>query len=662
MFKPEEMVKLEVITLKRFRDVILTFLHEKGVVHIEEIPIEYVQRETPNEFYRKATSYSITISRLVDTLKSYLPPKSGGLKEFIFPKEKKKRSYKYRGIEALIKDVENFLSEVEPKIREVESEVTKINNEISSINSSIEALEILSALNVEVEYLRAGSFLNIEVGTVERDKVERAIKEVEEVTSGKVYILRRDLGAVSLLIVVTLKEDAGKVTSVLAKYGFEKIEVPEGEGLPRDLIPKYMEKLKAKEEELEKVRERGKEIAERYYEDVVFYKELMDNERDKANYLQYLVRTEMTFGISGWVPKSKINEVVEGIKRITGGKVYLNVRPPTDEEIENVPVKLKNPEFISQFEMLTEMYGVPKYNEIDPTPIMAFTYSFFFGFMLTDFMYGLLLGIISALLVKGHSKLRDGTWRFAKIMLWASAFTMALGIAFGSYFGNALDMIGIHVPRLMDSMKQAMDVLMIALAIGLAHLFTGYLLGFIVRWKNGDKKGAVFEQLPWLLIIVGITLYALSSKLGVPEIAFKGVFGLGLVLFAIGEIMSNGAMALLLIISDFFGFVGNWLSYARLMALALATSGIALVVNIMVQMIWGVKIGPVPLGILIGIIVFVGGHIFSTAINALGAFVHALRLHYVEFFGTFFSGEGRRFEPFAAKREVSRLEIEVGGE
>ncbi|MDK2869937.1 MAG: V/A-type H+/Na+-transporting ATPase subunit [Pyrococcus sp.] len=661
MFKPEEMVKIELISLARYRDIIMTYLHERGVVQLEEVPIEDIQHDAPNEYYRKATSYSITMGRLVDTLKGFLPPRKTSIKEFIFPKEREKRVYTYRGIEDLVKDVEKFLSEVEPKIREVETQLTAINNRIANIREIINTLELLSSLNIEIEYLIPGSFLAIEVGKIERERVEKLIGELKNELGDKVFILRRDLGTISLLVVVTLKEFQGKLTSILAKYGFEKVEIPRERGHPRELIPKYNELLKEEMKKLEEIRKKGREFAEKYYEDLVFYKELMDNERDKANYLSYLARTELTVALVGWLPKKNVEEVVEGIKNLTGGKVYINIREPEPNEIEEVPVKLKNPEFISQFEMLTEMYGVPKYNELDPTPILAFTYSFFFGFMLTDFMYGLLLGIVSALLVKGHSKMKDGTWKFAKIMLWSSVFTMLLGALFGSYFGNALDMAGFKVPRIMDAMEEALTVLIIALAIGLGHLFTGYVLGFIVKWKNGDKVGAILDQLSWILIILGVTLFAISSRIDLPKLAWMSVFGAGAVLFIIGEFKNNGLMALLLVISDFFGFVGNWLSYARLMALALATAGIALVINIMVQMIWGFKIGPIPLGIIVGAIVFIGGHIFSTAINALGAFVHALRLHYVEFFGTFYSGEGRRFEPFAARREISELKIEKPG-
>ncbi|WP_297505004.1 V-type ATPase 116kDa subunit family protein, partial [Thermococcus sp.] len=310
------------------------------------------------------------------------------------------------------------------------------------------------------------------------------------------------------------------------------------------------------------------------------------------------------------------------------------------------------------FEMLTEMYGVPKYNEIDPTPIITFTYSFFFGFMLTDFMYGLIIAIIAALLVKGHRKFNDGTYKFAYTLLISSFFTMAMGVIFGSYFGNALDLAGLTVPRVWDTFQDALVVLQLALAIGIAHLFTGYTVGFIVKLRNGEIKDAVLDQLSWMLIILGLTFLFLASRDPGLSMPGKVLFGAGLVLFILSE-LKNGALAALLVISDFFGFVGSWLSYARLMALALATAGIAMVVNILTQMVWGVSIGPVPIGIVIGIILFAGGQLFSVAINALGAFVHSLRLQYVEFFGTFYSGEGKPFQPFRAKREVSELEFEA---
>ena len=333
------------------------------------------------------------------------------------------------------------------------------------------------------------------------------------------------------------------------------------------------------------------------------------------------------------------------------------MREPSEEELEEIPIKLNNPGWAKPFEMLTEMYGVPRYDEIDPTPIITFTYSFFFGFMLTDFMYGLIVGLVAALLVKGHKKLNDGTYKFAYTLLISSFFTMFMGAIFGSYFGNALDLAGFHVPRVWDTFENALVVLQLALAIGLAHLFTGYTIGFVVKLKNGDKKGALFDQLSWMLIILGIVVLALASGSQSAKLTGEVIFGIGLVLFAIGEVVNNKGLAALLIISDFFGFVGSWLSYARLMALALATSGIAMVVNILVQMIWGIKflyIGPI-----VGVILFIGGQLFSVAINSLGAFVHSLRLQYVEFFGTFYSGDGKPFEPFKAKREVSELEFEA---
>ncbi len=657
MFRPEEMVKIEVITLSRYKDALLTYLHESGAVEVRELNVKVAQKDSPNEYHRKAASYSITISRLVDFLKAYRKKNGGGIKEFIFPPEKAKRKYRYEGIEKLIRDVENFLAQVEPEIKAVEGKITSTQTEIERIKADIAVLELLSSLNIDVSYLRSTDMLEIVVGTVDRNRFKPLVEEVQKATGGRTVVVSKEFKDKVLAVFVFLKEDYEKANPVLAKYSLERIDIPEGKGTPKELIREYEEKLRAKEEELESAKKDAEMLAEKYYDDVVFYQELMENERDKSTVLPMLARTNMTFALTGWLPRSEVPKVLEGIKRITEGKAYINVREPSEEELEDIPIKLKNPGWARPFEMLTEMYGVPKYDEIDPTPIITFTYSFFFGFMLTDFMYGLIIAIIAALLVKGHKKFNDGTYKFSYTLLVSSFFTMIMGAIFGSYFGNALDLAGFTVPRVWDTFRDALVVLQLALAIGLAHLFTGYTIGFIVKLKNGDKKGAFLDQLSWMLIILGIVALALANGSQGAKLTGEVLFGIGLVLFAIGEVVNNGGLAALLIISDFFGFVGSWLSYARLMALALATAGIAMVVNILVQMIWGFKF--LYLGPIVGIILFIGGQLFSVAINALGAFVHSLRLQYVEFFGTFYSGDGKPFEPFKAKREVSELEFEA---
>ena len=668
MFKPAPMLKVELITLERYRDKLLTYLHEAGVLEIREVDVEIAQKDAPNEFYRKAASYAITISRMAEFLKAHLPARDGGIKGFIFPKEPKRKEYQYRGVEELIKDTERFLENVEPLVKAIEGKINSINTEIERIKVDIETLELLSMFNVDVSYLSHTGLVTVLVGTVEKAKFPLLREELEKALEGRVAMVPKELKDSVVLALAFLSRDYDRANPVLAKYSFDRLEVPEGEGTPAQLLSEYRRLLSKKEDELKVASKEASEIAEKYYEDVLFYLELMENERNKANALGLLARTNMTFALTGWVPKEDAKKLEEGVKRLTNGTVYLAFRDPTSEELDEIPIKLKNPGWARPFEMLTEMYGVPKYNEMDPTPIIAFTYSFFFGFMLTDFLYGLIVGIVAALLVKGHKKFNDGTYKFSYTLLWSSFFTMIMGALFGSYFGNALDLVGAKLTgnpnfamwRITDPLKDPMFVLLLALAIGLGHLFVGYTLGFIVKWRNGEKKSALFDQLSWMLVILAIVLFATGKEVPAFVSAAKVLFGAGVALFAVGEVVSNGGLAALLLISDFFGFVGTWLSYARLMALALATSGIAMVINVLVQLVWGIKflyIGPI-----IGVVLFFGGQLFSTAINALGAFVHSLRLQYVEFFGTFYSGDGKPFEPFRARRVLSKLKLETGTE
>ena len=192
MFKPEEMAKIEVLSLNRYKDSILTYLHEEGVLEIREIDVEFAQKDAPNEFYRKAASYSISLSRLIDFLKGYKEQAKGGIKGFIFPELKPKKKYRYEGIEKLIKEIESFLENAEPEIKSVESKINSLSTEIERLKTEIEILELLSTLDIEVEYLKPTKNLEIVVGFIEKDKFLPLIEELKKALKDKLAHVSRD--------------------------------------------------------------------------------------------------------------------------------------------------------------------------------------------------------------------------------------------------------------------------------------------------------------------------------------------------------------------------------------------------------------------------------------------------------------------------------------
>lgn len=206
-------------------------------------------------------------------------------------------------------------------------------------------------------------------------------------------------------------------------------------------MKEYLKKFVEKEKEFEEVKKEVLKFVEKYYDDVLFYKELVDNECDKLMVLLMFVRINMMFVFIGWVLRLDVQKIFEGIKRIMEGKVYINVCELRKEEFEEMFVKFKNLGWVRFFEMFIEMYGVFRYDEIDLMLIIVFIYLFFFGFMFIDFFYGLIVGIVVVFLVKGYKKFNDGIYKFVYILFWSVFFMMFFGVFFGSYFGNVVDIM-----------------------------------------------------------------------------------------------------------------------------------------------------------------------------------------------------------------------------
>jgi V/A-type H+-transporting ATPase subunit I len=349
-----------------------------------------------------------------------------------------------------------------------------------------------------------------------------------------------------------------------------------------------------------------------------------------------LLSTDTVFAFEGWMPASDEAEVT---KHLTSFCCAWEFSDPN--EGDDVPIKLKNTFWTRPLTMVTEMYSLPAYNGVDPNPLIMPFFTVFFGIMYADLGYGIvltLLGILGLCAIK-----KKGTMRYMMgLMVLCGITTAIFGIIFGSFFGDFLSVAGIQGPvvdklrelSLLSPMEDPMIILIGALGLGVIHILFGMFVKACMLIRDGHPLAALFDVGSWWLLFVGIAMGALGRGW---YVAIAGVAALVLTQgrdkpTLIGKLVGGIAS-----LYDITSYIGDILSYSRLMALLLASSVIASVVNIL-----GVMTGPV-----FYIIIFIAGHGFNMAINAIGTYVHSARLQYLEFFGKFYKDGGRPFSPLS---------------
>lgn len=374
---------------------------------------------------------------------------------------------------------------------------------------------------------------------------------------------------------------------------------------------------------------------------------------DKYHVISELDQTKHVFVINGYIPEEDCGKLSQMCERIAS--CYIEFDDVNEEE---APVKLKNNKFAEPAQSIVNMYSPPSHADIDPTPILAFFFYFFFGMMFSDAGYGLLMVVVIGIVLKvfkPDKNMRNNL----KLFQYCGVSTIIWGLIFGSIFGDApvsiynaftgasLTMKEILPWPTLDPQKDALMLMVISIAFGLVHILIGMSCKFYICWKQKDYAAALFDTGLWMLMLVGFAVLAVGM-ITAPIVMYIGA-GIA-VASAVGLILTQGrgkkgivgkAIGGLASLYDITSYISDLLSYSRLLALGLTTGVMAQVFNMLATML-GTNI----IGIIFMIVIFVVGHAVTIGLNALGSYVHTMRLQYVEMFSKFYDGGGQPFEPF----------------
>ena len=407
------------------------------------------------------------------------------------------------------------------------------------------------------------------------------------------------------------------------------------------------EKTKNREEELKKANEKLKEKVEKLLKlipKLLIQKEYLDNALIRETVVSNFKATDTVNIIEGYIPLDMEEEFKKIVNKNSNKSNYLEITE-VDKDDEEVPILLKNSGITGLFASITQMYALPRYNEIDPTAILSIFYWIFFGMMVADFAYGLILFIISGLALM-FGKFDENKKKFLKFFFALSFSTMIWGLLYGSAFGDLIKL----PTQVLDSSKDFMSIFILSIIFGAIHLVIALGIKAYILIKNGHFMDVIYDVFLWYLTLTSLIILLLAGRFGLSEftknifIACAVIGMLGIVVFGardaktlVGRI-GGGLYSLYGITS----YIGDFVSYLRLMALGLAGGFIASAINIIVKMLVSKGI----LGIILGVVVFTLGQSFNIFLSFLSSYVHTSRLTYVEFFSKFYEGGGKAFKKF----------------
>ena len=564
----------------------------------------------------------------------------------LFPKETKKEIDESSIKETLFVLVEQQASKYDfsndyENLANISGEIDSNKEEIANLETYRKELSKWLNIKESLGNLKAFKTAKFFLGTVAKKNFEPLKDKLRNFEHTYIEEISDESSQINIMLLTSNTEEK-ELKNELKTYSFTETNFD----FDTSFTDEY-EKTKNREEELKKANEKLKEKVEKLLKlipKLLIQKEYLDNALMRETVVSNFKATDTVNVIEGYIPLDMEEEFKKIVNKNSNKSNYLEITE-VDKDDEEVPILLKNSGITGLFASITQMYALPRYNEIDPTAILSIFYWIFFGMMVADFAYGLILFILSGLALM-IGKFDENKKKFLKFFFVLSFSTMIWGLLYGSAFGDLIKL----PTQVLDSSKDFMSIFILSIIFGAIHLVIALGIKAYILIKNGYFMDVIYDVFLWYLTLTSLIILLLAGRFGLSEftknifIACAVIGMLGIVVFGardaktlVGRI-GGGLYSLYGITS----YIGDFVSYLRLMALGLAGGFIASAINIIVKMLVSKGI----LGIILGVVVFTLGQSFNIFLSFLSSYVHTSRLTYVEFFSKFYEGGGKAFKKF----------------
>ncbi|MGB9977166.1 V-type ATP synthase subunit I [Thermovenabulum sp.] len=621
-----KMKKMHLFGLKKEKYILLDVLQKLGSAEI----IDLKEEEELRDFGREISEIDAKLNKLKFAIELVRP----------FVKEQNilftgKPKISKQDLSQLISKEDEYFSVID-KLSEYDRKLSQLKGEEAKVKNSIDFLLPWEKMDIPLQELGETRRAKFVAGSIPARVYNDFISKMREGELPAEAILINEGKDESYILIAYHKDAEDRVEGILKDFSVNIYDFAEFNGTPAEAVAKLKEKLSEIEKSRGKIHEEIKNLSEYLMTFKILY-DYYANEKEKRLSYYRAQDTESSFYMQAWVPEPEVEKVEHQLKNASDA-IYVDFEDPAEDE--NFPVLLKNPRIVTPFELVTELYSLPDPRGIDPNIFMAPFYFVFFGMMVSDAGYGLVLSLLSGFAMM-KLKISGMARKLVELLFLGGISTFIWGAIFGSWFGDLIKL----PPLWLNPLDNPLAVMYLSFALGLIQIYFGIILSAYKNIRNGKMADALMDQGLWLVFLSGLVMFAFPQTAGFAKyIAMAGAIGLVLTQGRTQRSVIKKFTSGLLSLYNVTGYLSDVLSYSRLLALGLATGVIAMVINTMARLV-GVNL----IGYIFMFVIMAGGHLFNVAVNALGAYVHSSRLQYIEFFSKFYDGGGKPFDPLRVK-------------